>query len=167
MTVNKRVVLTHLIEQLQQQMDVAMSSAQAAYQGATDSESKSENKYDTRGLEASYLAHGQSKRVETLRDAIKKYQKLLETANQLSSSTGHEKINHHCLVTLTNQSSQSIYFYIGFFGGGIKLNLEGKEISVVTTEAPIAKQLFNKYLEDEITWSFGETTQLWTIDSID
>jgi transcription elongation GreA/GreB family factor len=167
MTINKQDVLSHLIEQLQQQMDVAMSSAQAAYQGATDSESKSENKYDTRGLEASYLAHGQSKRVDTLRHAIKKYKNLIQLAESSVQPNNQEKITHNCLVRLTNPSKHSIYFYIGFFGGGINLKLNNKEIKVVTPEAPIAKQLIDKYLDDEITLSLGGTSLEWTIVSID
>jgi transcription elongation GreA/GreB family factor len=167
MPIKKQDVLTQLILQLQQQMAVAMSSAQAAYQGATDSESKSENKYDTRGLEASYLAHGQSKRVETLRSAVNRYQKLVQIAeSQPPSTKTNEKIAQHDLVRLTNLAEQSIYFYIGFFGGGITLRIDDKEVKVITPEAPIAKQLVGQYLDDELTLSFGGTTQVWTIESI-
>jgi len=45
-------------------------AAREAHAAATDPDAKAESKYDTRGLEASYLAAGQAKQAETLAEAI-------------------------------------------------------------------------------------------------
>ena len=48
-------------------------SARAAHAEATDEQSKAENKYDTRGLEASYLAHGQSRQAAETAEALEQF----------------------------------------------------------------------------------------------
>ena len=40
---------------------------------ATDEQSKAENKYDTRGLEASYLARGQSRQARETEAALEQF----------------------------------------------------------------------------------------------
>ena len=48
---------------LLQRFETAKWAAKQAHDAAINEESVAENKYDTFGLEASYLAHGQSQRV--------------------------------------------------------------------------------------------------------
>ena len=57
---NKRIIVDKIIATLAAELEGYARSARAALEGATDEQNKAENKYDTRGLEASYLARGQS-----------------------------------------------------------------------------------------------------------
>ena len=59
---NKHAVLQLILEKLSVDLDIAQRAAQTAYETATDEENIAENKYDTLGLEASYLAAGQANR---------------------------------------------------------------------------------------------------------
>ncbi len=168
MPIKKEQVVAALLVKLNEQLAVAQAAADSAYQGATDSESKAENKYDTRGLEASYLAHGQSKRVLELEAAIADYQRSLA---QIQSTTAAplEAISKNCLVQLTNATPGSLaplYFYIGPAGGGIKIALSEAEIKVITPEAPVAKRLLGKELEDEVELTLNGTKACWIIDHI-
>ena len=52
----------------------AINAAKRAHDTATGTESVAENKYDTFGLEASYLAHGQSVRVAECQADLHAYQ---------------------------------------------------------------------------------------------
>ena len=70
MPVNKQSVLQCIVEKLQVDLDVAVRAAQTAYETATHEENIAENKYDTLGLEASYLAAGQARRVEEIRQSL-------------------------------------------------------------------------------------------------
>jgi hypothetical protein len=56
---------------------VLTRAAQTAYETATAEENIAENKYDTLGLEASYLATGQARRTAEIRQALLTYQQLL------------------------------------------------------------------------------------------
>lgn len=55
---NKQDVLQRIIDKLNIDLDIAERAAQTAYETATHEENIAENKYDTLGLEASYLAAG-------------------------------------------------------------------------------------------------------------
>src|SRR5690606_27109934 len=73
---NKQTVLQSIIDKLKVDLGVAQRAAQTAYETATHEENIAENKYDTLGLEASYLAAGQARRVEEIRQSLLLYQKL-------------------------------------------------------------------------------------------
>src|SRR3990167_5836127 len=61
-TLNKAQLLHQVIAHLETALSQAQQAAQTAYEAATDEENIAENKYDTLGLEASYLATGQARR---------------------------------------------------------------------------------------------------------
>ena len=67
---NKQTVHSLILEQLAGDLEIARRAAQTAYETATHEENIAENKYDTLGLEASYLAAGQARRVEEIRQAL-------------------------------------------------------------------------------------------------
>ena len=67
---NKHAVHQLILEKLSVDLDIAQRAAQTAYETATHEENIAENKYDTLGLEASYLAAGQAKRVEEIKQAL-------------------------------------------------------------------------------------------------
>ena len=60
-TLNKAQLLHQVIAHLETALSQAQQAAQTAYEAATDEENIAENKYDTLGLEASYLATGQAR----------------------------------------------------------------------------------------------------------
>ena len=64
-SLQQQQVLDRLAEDLLQ----AEQAAQAAHETATHEENIAENKYDTLGLEAAYLATGQVRRAEAVRQA--------------------------------------------------------------------------------------------------
>ena len=70
MNMNKYAVHTLILEKLGVDLDIAQRAAQTAYETATHEENIAENKYDTLGLEASYLATGQARRVEEIKQAL-------------------------------------------------------------------------------------------------
>ena len=55
-------------------------AALSTHAEATDEENKAEDKYDTRGLEASYLAIGQSKAAEEATQPVVQFSALTERA---------------------------------------------------------------------------------------
>jgi hypothetical protein len=67
---NKHSVHQLILDKLRIDLDIAERAAQTAYETATHEENIAENKYDTLGLEASYLAAGQAKRVEEIRQSL-------------------------------------------------------------------------------------------------
>src|SRR4051812_3963394 len=68
--VSKARVVALVVERLMAERESLVSAARAAHEAATHAESKPEDQYDTRGLEASYLAAAQARRVEEIDRAI-------------------------------------------------------------------------------------------------
>lgn len=61
---NKPLVLNAVISRLQGNLELLKAANMQAKENATDSESRAETKWDTGGLEASYLARGYARRFE-------------------------------------------------------------------------------------------------------
>ena len=70
-TMDKRTLLLQLIDKINTELEVIRKSAEIAHDDATHEESRAENKYDTRGLESSYLAGAQMERVRILTSSLK------------------------------------------------------------------------------------------------
>ena len=73
---NKRTLIKKIIARLTDELAVYFRAANASRAEATHEQNKAEDKYDTRGLEASYLARGQSKQAAEIESAIAEFEKL-------------------------------------------------------------------------------------------
>src|SRR3982751_2566854 len=109
---DKQALANEIVTQLTKNLGVLEKAARAAHAEATHESSKAENKYDTRGLEASYLAGGQSRQAKELSDAVKAYETLRIKAFGIG-----EPIDLSALVELRIDGIASIYF-VGPRSGG-------------------------------------------------
>src|SRR5437764_5325650 len=71
--IEKQDLLKRIIEALSDSLAVLEKAARAAHDEATHESSKAENKYDTRGLEAAYLAGGQARQAREILESNKGY----------------------------------------------------------------------------------------------
>lgn len=141
---DRELVFNLLFEQLNASLAIAIKAATDARDLATHEQSKPETQYDTVGLEASYLAHGQSQRVNDLQLAIEDWQQLKSKLYAEDS-----KISTGAIVEL--KGSKSVYYYLlGNFSGGVKLQLSDKFVTAVSILSPIGEQLSEKEIGDEI-----------------
>ena len=60
---DKAKLVETILKSLEKDLEVLREAEKSTREAATHEESKPENEYDTRGLEASYLAGAQSKRI--------------------------------------------------------------------------------------------------------
>ena len=74
----KPQVIQKIIETLQAELETYTRVAKASHTEATAEENRAENKYDTRGLEASYLAAGQANKVVELEESIAAFEGLMD-----------------------------------------------------------------------------------------
>ena len=73
---NKHTLIDKIISVLQSELVTYLRAAKCSHEEATAEENRAENKYDTRGLEASYLAAGQASKVAELEAAIGAFENL-------------------------------------------------------------------------------------------
>ena len=100
--------------------------------------SKPESKYDTRGLEASYLARGQSKQAAEIESAIAEFEKL-----PVKKFGAGDPIGLGALVELEN-GGENLFYFIGPRAGGTEVLHDKKGILVITPQSPLGDQLLGK-----------------------
>jgi transcription elongation GreA/GreB family factor len=144
--VNKRDLLARIVTKLQSELALLTTAALATHAEATDEENKAEDKYDTRGLEASYLAHGQSKAAEEAAQAVAQFQALA-----LRDFAPTEPIGLGALVTLEGGAR----YFVGPRAGGTEVEAQGKTVMVITPQSPLGRQLLGRRQGDAVTLELG------------
>lgn len=127
----KEALLKELITRAKVELLKLEEAALAQKNFATDQEFKAESKYDTRALEASYLASAEAKRVEELRLEIQ----ILEEVD-VNASKKLGEISIGALAELLHKGQNRKYFLIPTAGGTL-LNVEGEAVLVVSVFSPI------------------------------
>ncbi len=146
---NKRALLSQIIARLEAELAAIKHAALATHEEATHEENKAEDKYDTRGLEASYLAHGQSKAAEEAAQALAQFQAL-----SVRDFAPGESIGLGALVTLEGKGAPSLYF-VGPRAGGTEIEHEGRTVMVITPQSPLGRQLMGRKTGDLLSFGTG------------
>jgi transcription elongation GreA/GreB family factor len=158
---NKRAIIQKITAKLAGELEVYFRAAQFSRAEATHESNKAENKYDTRGLEASYLARGQSRQAAELEAAIAEYQKL-----GVRKFTDGDAINLGALVELEQLGEKSFYF-LGPRAGGTEIIHDKKEILVITSQSPLGEQLTGRKSGETLQLKLGHETRAAKIISVE
>ncbi len=136
--VDKNQLLELIVEKLEDQRRLLVAAAQEAKDYSTAEESKAENKYDTRGLEASYLASGQSQRASKLQEQIY----LLKNV-RLKDFAIDQPIGIGALIELSvNDKLKRLLFFLPV--GGVEVSIGLEKIQSITLESPIGREVHNQ-----------------------
>ena len=135
---NKRALIKKITAKLTEELEIYFRAAQFSRAEATHESSKAESKYDTRGLEASYLARGQSRQAAEIEAAIAEFEKLPE-----KKFGADEPIGLGALVEL-GTDGENVFYFIGPRAGGTEVLHDKKEILVITPQSPLGEQLLGK-----------------------
>lgn len=138
----KKEILAELIQRANEELKILSSSAKSHHDFATDQEFKAESKYDTRALEASYLASAEAKRVEELKLEIQ----ILEEVD-LDASKKLGEISIGALVELKYQNQKRFYFLIPTAGGTV-LKVKDDAVMVVSVFSPIGDAMLGLKMGD-------------------
>ncbi len=157
---NKPALIKKIVAHLSRELVLYHKAARAAHAEATHEQNKPENKYDTRGLEASYLARGQSRQAAEIVQSIEQF-KMLSGRNFLKS----EVIGLSALVELQGSGERSFYF-IGPRAGGTEIMHEGKEVLVITPQSPLGQQLLGKKNGDRLQIEIGGVRSDYKVVSV-
>ena len=128
-------VLRLIIEALQQQLELTREASLDAADYATNEEARAESKWDTQGLEASYLAAGQAAHVRELAESISMFRDLQE---QPAGAT--EGIVAGSLLELDLNGIRNWYF-LAKASGGLSVEADEGRVTVITTQSPLGRNL--------------------------
>lgn len=126
-------VIEALRRTIAQDLAAVAKMTAAARAEATSQESKAENKYDTRATEASYLAAGQGRRLESLRS-------LDAWLAQLDPEAGHERVALGALVRLVEPPKPDRWVLLAPTGGPT-VTVRGATVMLLSLDSPLGEAL--------------------------
>lgn len=158
---DKHIVHQLILEKLAADLDIVRRAAQTAYEAATHEENIAENKYDTLGLEASYLATGQARRVEEIRQALTLCQNL-----NLRAYDERRGIEVGALLGLEDENGRQQWLFLAPDGAGLKVEVVGQPVTVITPRSPLGKSLLGKFEGDEVEILVAGSRQQFAVTEV-
>lgn len=144
MSDSKHDLIQQVIAALREDLDVLRKAALETHSSSTDAQSKQEGKYDTRGLEASYLAEAQAEKVVLLEEHVSKLDQL--PTDDLDDDS---PIAPGAMVIVSSGDVDLSYMMLPA-GGGMTLSSQGLDFIVVTPDSPIGSALLGKNVGDTV-----------------
>ena len=133
-------VINAIRQVLQTELHALVRANELARDEATNN--KPENKYDTRALEASYLASAQVDRMVDLQQLIGFYDRIEPHPS--------DRVQVGALIELQDErDDESHWVFMAPRGGGNRVTVEGKSITVLSASSPLGKALTGLRAEDE------------------
>jgi transcription elongation GreA/GreB family factor len=157
---NKKQLLKKIVAALRENLEALDKAARASHAEATHESSKAENKYDTRGLEAAYLAGGQARQAREILDSIAAYESLAARA-----FGPNEPIDLSAVVEMASDGVKA-WFFIGPKNGGLEVRIGSREITVITPQSPLGQNLIGKKAGDRWTAKIGGTGSKYNVISV-
>ena len=140
----KQEALKQLTAKLRQQLSFMMEAAKNTHKAATGEESKQEGKYDTRGLEASYLAGAQAQQTKKLTESLHIFESWI-----IEGSSDNQHVIPGSLVEIEHKETIS-YYLLTPSAGGMSIDYEMGTLTTLSPEAPLYQNLLGKGIGDLI-----------------
>jgi transcription elongation GreA/GreB family factor len=156
--IDKEALRDGFVAQLQDKLTAAEEVARAVAASATHPEAKQENDKDTRALEETYLARGQAQRAADLKHELA----LLKTLPRLDFD-GDRPLASGALVGLESEDGATRVVLMAPAGGGLRTEVDGRRIDLVTPASPLGQRLLGRQEGDEISLTVAGMTRVWEI----
>ncbi|HMP72106.1 MAG TPA: GreA/GreB family elongation factor [Kiritimatiellia bacterium] len=156
----KAKVVLAIVEALKAKVALHAAAARTAHEEATHEENRAEDKYDTRGLEASYLAAGQVRQTAEVAEAIREYANVF-----LKKFKASDPIDVTALVEMSLEGKRTWYF-IGPAAGGLEVEVDGVPVLVLTPQSPLAQAMTGKKKGGTVVWKVHGLEDRYKIVSV-
>lgn len=155
---DKLLLQQQVLERLAEDLLQAEQAVRVAHETATHEENIAENKYDTLGLEAAYLATGQARRAEAIRQAMANWRQF--SPRPYNADKGIELGALVCLVDADDKQQQ---IFLGPDGGSMKLANGGVLVQVISSKTPLGRAMLGKCEGDEVSIQVASTRQQFEV----
>jgi len=139
----KREVLQSIIVQLQADLSVLEEAVNLARDTATHADCLGSSKYETMGLEASYLAQGQGIRLLEVERALQYF-------TDLPLVPSHGVVGLSSLFVLQDEQGNMQRLWLASEAGGLKVQCGDALITVITPKAPLGRAVMGKAMHDSV-----------------
>lgn len=142
MVATKNHVISIVLASLKKSYSTLKKATAESDANSSSDESKSESKYDTRGVEASYLAEGQ-------REVLNKQEIDLNKLEHLQGTDEPDRVLLGSLVVLAHDQGEENYLVLPA-GAGIEVEYEGQNYTVITPASPIGENILGVELGSNV-----------------
>jgi transcription elongation GreA/GreB family factor len=156
--IDKFLLQQQVVERLAEDLLQAEQAARAAHETATHEENVAENKYDTLGLEAAYLATGQVRRAEALRQMLANWRQFRPRPYDAAKG-----VQLGALVCLVDSDDRQLHLFLGPEGGSMKLASGTQIVQVISSEAPLGRAMLGKCEGDEVSMEVASIRQRFEV----
>lgn len=139
--VNKQAILIKIIEQLSSDLLILEQAVKLARDTATHADCLGSSKYETMGLEASYLAQGQGIRLLEIERSLEHFKNIT-----LDGSASVVKLS--TMLELEDEQGMQQLLWLASEAGGLKVECAGAEVTVITPRSPLGRALLFKCCGD-------------------
>lgn len=140
----KAALLESIQASLAARLERLSQAARDAHAAATDPGSKAESKYDTRSLEASYLASGQARQVDDAAEAVRLFTNLILPDFDLD-----QPIAPGALVELELDDTTAVFLLVPA-AGGMVVEHDAREITLLSPASALYRQLLGLRVGDTL-----------------
>jgi len=159
----KKDIHNLFVAQIRAELESTTTAAKSTIATATNEAHHAEGKYDTFSLESSYLARGQAKRVQELRDALECLQQLiLKEFNETTPILLSALIK---LESTDGKDKRTLLF--GPCSGGETVIADAETVTIITAKAPLGKAILGKKVGDTFEIKMGPIPQTFKIISVE
>lgn len=156
----KKKIIDELLAKVRAELTGLEQASQSAKEYVTGGDIKSDGKYDTRGIEAGYLAGAQGRRVEELKLELQMLEEI-----PIRDFSPQDEVAIGSLVDLSFKGQTRKYF-IAPTAGGTMLNIDGTPILVISTFSPIGDAVFGTSLGEEFELETPQELRVYKVQSI-
>lgn len=142
---NKQQIIHNILTKLTQELAATIESANAAADGATHEDAVAKSKYDTHGLELSYLAGSQFERARQLQQQLLRF-----TRDLPNHHTGQVSVGS--LVSL-RRGTQKYYLFLSPVGASLEIVEDGHKVWVISPDSPLGQDIVGLHVGDEVSRS--------------
>ncbi len=153
---NKTALLRAVITELENDLHRQQDANKQASAGATDGEARAETKWDTCGLESSYLARGHAMQFKALVADLETLRTfMIPVYDRLPIGVG--------ALVETELDKEKMLCFLLPCAGGIEVNFEGREVSVITPSSPIGAALMDKKTGAKFSFRAGSAGKILSV----
>lgn len=138
----KQEIVEKLTAQLRKQLVTMTEAAKAAHEASTGEAAVAEGKYDTRGLEASYLADAQAEQSQKLARSVRLFESL-----SLENLPPDSSVDSGALVE-TELDGVISYYLLTPCAGGTSIDYEGCDLTTLSPESPLYQSMLGNSCGD-------------------
>jgi len=140
----KADVIKSLRAHLENKISVMKSALADSSESASGDETKSEGKYDTRAIEAAYLAEAQGEQVALAEESLAIFRNF-----DPPHFTPEQEVALGALVEV-DQEGEICFYFLAPTAGGLMTSYLGCEVTVITPESRLFQELCDKKMGETL-----------------